>query len=142
MTVYLFSLLFSVGFIVVVLDLVRRQRLKEQYSLLWLLVGIGLLVVSSNTVVLEWTARMLDIKYAPAVLFLLGLIFCFALILHLTVVISRLSDRVLRLTQELTVLKAEQENQPQSTIQQTTTQQSTIHPETAAHANGERTAGI
>lgn len=109
MNVYWFSLLFSVGFILVVLDLVRRQRLKEQYSLLWLFVGAGLVIVSSNTAVLEWLAAMLDIKYAPAVLFLLGLIFCFALILHLTVVASRLSDRVLRLAQELTVLKAELE---------------------------------
>lgn len=107
MNVLWFSLLFSVGFIFVILDLVRRQRLKEQYSLLWLLIGLGFLVVSSNTKVLEWMALLLDIKYAPAVLFLLGLIFSFALILHLTVVISRLTDHVLRLTQEITVLKTE-----------------------------------
>lgn len=112
MNVIWFSLLFSVGFIVIVLDLVRRQRLKEQYSLLWLLIGIGFLSVSSNTNVLEWLAGLLDIKYPPAVLFLLGLIFSFALILHLTVVISTLTDRVLRLTQEITVLKAELEQQP------------------------------
>lgn len=107
MTVQYFALLFSLAFILVVLDLVRRQRLKEQYSLLWLAVGIGLVVVSSSTRVLEGLAAALDIKYAPAVLFLLGLIFCFALILHLTVVISRLTDRVLRLAQEITVLKTE-----------------------------------
>lgn len=107
MNVLWFSLLFSLGFIFVILDLVRRQRLKEQYSLLWLLIGLGFLVVSSNTKVLEWMALLLDIKYAPAVLFLLGLIFSFALILHLTVVISRLTDHVLRLTQEITVLKTE-----------------------------------
>lgn len=111
MTVYLFSLLFSIGFIVIVLDLVRRQRLKEQYSLLWLAVGLILLVFSSNKLVLEWLAALLDIKYAPAVLFLLGIVFCFGLILHLTVVTSRLSDRLLRLTQELTVLKAQLEQQ-------------------------------
>lgn len=107
MNVYWFSFLFSVGFIVVVLDLVRRRKLKEQYSLLWLLVGLGLLVTSSNTVVLEWMAALLSIQYAPAVLFLLGIIFCFVLILHLTVVTSRLSDRVLRLAQEVALLKAE-----------------------------------
>lgn len=111
MNVLWFSLLFSVGFIFVVLDLVRRQRLKEQYSLLWLLIGVGFLVVSSNTKILEWMALLLDIKYAPAVLFLLGLIFSFVLILHLTVVISRLTDHVLRLTQEITVLKAELKEQ-------------------------------
>ncbi|MFC4769328.1 DUF2304 domain-containing protein [Effusibacillus consociatus] len=109
MSVYWVSLLFSVGFIVVVLDLVRRQRLKEQYSLLWLAVGAGFVIMSSNTLLLERLAAFLDIKYAPAVLFLLGIIFCFVLILHLTVVTSRLTDQVLRLTQELTVLKTELE---------------------------------
>ncbi|GIM45591.1 hypothetical protein DNHGIG_11400 [Collibacillus ludicampi] len=105
MDVFVFAIAFSVVFIFVVLDLVRRKRLKEQYSLLWLLVGLVLIVLSSSRSLVEKMASYLHIYYAPSMLFLFGLIFCFTLILHLTVVISKLNDRVVRLTQEVALLK-------------------------------------
>ncbi|PWW00876.1 hypothetical protein DFQ01_11121 [Paenibacillus cellulosilyticus] len=105
MSIYILSIAFSVLFLVAVLELVRRQRLKEQYSLLWILFGVLLLVVSFNVHFLERVAEWLDVKYAPALLFLFGLLFCFAFILHLTLVVSKLTGQVLRLSQELAIMK-------------------------------------
>ncbi|MDA8234510.1 MAG: DUF2304 domain-containing protein [Clostridia bacterium] len=103
--VYFLAILFSLIFLLAVVDLVRRRRLKEQYSLLWLLVGFLMLFLSLSRVNLEMLAAWLDIKYAPAMLFLFGLIFSFILILHLTVVISKMSERVVILTQEFAILR-------------------------------------
>jgi Uncharacterized conserved protein len=107
MSIYIISITFSVLFLVAVFELVRRQRLKEQYSLLWILFGVVLLGVSFNVRFLERLAEWLDVKYAPALLFLFGLLFCFAFILHLTLVISKLTSQVLRLTQELAIMKGQ-----------------------------------
>ncbi|MDR9856043.1 DUF2304 domain-containing protein [Paenibacillus sp. VCA1] len=107
MNVYLLSILFSLVFLLTVLELVRRRKLKEQYSLLWILMGILLLVLSMNVKGMEKIAWWLHIEYAPALLFLFGLLFCFVFILHLTLVITKLSRQVLRLTQEITILKGE-----------------------------------
>ncbi|EFM11182.1 conserved hypothetical protein [Paenibacillus curdlanolyticus YK9] len=105
MSIYVLSIAFSIMFLVIIFELVRRQRLKEQYSLLWILFGVLLLVVSINVRFLERVAEWLDVKYAPALLFLFGLLFCFAFILHLTIVVSKLTSQVLRLTQELAIMK-------------------------------------
>ena len=103
--IYLFSILFSGAFLILILELVRRQKLKEQYSLLWILMGVLLLIISMNVGLVETLADWLNIEYAPALLFLFGLLFCFVFILHLTIVISKLNQQVLRLTQEITILK-------------------------------------
>ena len=88
-----------------VLELVRRQKLREQYSLLWIFFSLILVIISLDVSFVEWVADRLGVKYAPAVLFLFGLLFCFAFILHLTIVITRLTTQVLRLTQEIAILK-------------------------------------
>lgn len=103
--IYPLSILFSAAFLLTILELVRRQKLKEQYSLLWILMGILLLIISMNVRLVEKLAGWLNIEYAPALLFLFGLLFCFVFILHLTIVISKLNQQVLRLTQEVTILK-------------------------------------
>lgn len=108
MNIYVIAIVLASLFLLTVLELVRRQKLKEQYSLLWILFSVILLIVSINVTVIEWIADRLGVKYAPAVLFLFGLLFCFAIILHLTIVITRPSSQVLRLTQELTILKEQE----------------------------------
>ncbi|QCT02942.1 hypothetical protein E6C60_2229 [Paenibacillus algicola] len=107
MNVYILSVMFSIVFLVMIIELVRRRRLKEQYSLLWILMGFTLLIISVNVQGVERLASFLQIEYAPALLFLFGLLFCFVLILHLTLVITKLSAQVLRLTQEIAIMKGE-----------------------------------
>ncbi|MBO2942863.1 DUF2304 domain-containing protein [Paenibacillus sp. F411] len=107
MNVYILSVMFSIIFLVMIIELVRRRRLKEQYSLLWILMGFTLLIISVNVQGVERLASFLQIEYAPALLFLFGLLFCFVLILHLTLVITKLSAQVLRLTQEIAIMKGE-----------------------------------
>lgn len=99
------SIVLSAGLVFAVFYLMRRRLLREQYSLLWLLFGLILFILSLSTTLLEGAASLLGVKYAPALLFLVGIMVCLVLILHLTVVVSRLTERVIRLTQELGMAK-------------------------------------
>lgn len=105
--VYLISVLFSLFFLAIVINLIRRRKLKEQYSLLWIFVSILMLLFSLNRNSLEIIAAWLNIKYAPSMLFLFGLVFSFTLTLHLTTVVSKQSERIVNLTQDFAILRQE-----------------------------------
>jgi len=108
--IFFFAALFSLGFLVVVLEFVRSKKLKEQYSLLWLLIGIVMIVLALWRNLLNLLASWLGIYYPPSLLFIVGILFCFALILHYSVIISRLHTQNVRLAQEIGMLNKKLED--------------------------------
>ncbi|HET7318839.1 MAG TPA: DUF2304 domain-containing protein [Nitrospirota bacterium] len=97
----------SVALLVVVVELIRRGRLKERYSLLWLLAGGLLLFLSLSRRVLESLAGLFGIFYPPSLLFLLAFIFLLLITLHYSVVLSGLSEKNKQLAQEVALLRRE-----------------------------------
>lgn len=100
----------SGALLVVVIELIRRGRLKERYSLLWLLAGAVLLVLSASRGVLEYVSRMVGIFYPPSFLFLIAFLFLLLITLHFSVVLSSLSERSKKLAQELALVREELRN--------------------------------
>lgn len=91
----------------VVIELIRRGRLKERYSLLWLFACSVLLVFSVSRDLLEFVSRSLGIAYPPSFLFLLAFFFLLLITLHFSVVMSGFSEKNKKLAQELAILKQE-----------------------------------
>lgn len=85
---------------------VRRWRLKEQYSLLWLALSVAMVVPAAAPDLVEWFAARLDVIYAPSILFFLALAFVAVMLFHYSLEISRLSDQNRELAQELGLLRA------------------------------------
>lgn len=90
-----------------VLELVRRRRLREQYSILWLLASVVILVLASNRVLLDLLARAMKIAYPPSALFVVLLGFLLVITLHFSTVISRLTRDNESLAQEIAILRVE-----------------------------------
>jgi len=90
---------------VLVLELVRRRRLREDYSLLWLFVALVMIVVAAWRDLLHGLAALVGIAYPPNLLFLLALMFVFALLLYFSTVITRLALESKRLAQEVALLR-------------------------------------
>lgn len=103
--VYSLSVIFSLIFVLIIIELVKRNRLHEKYSLLWLLFSIVMIVLSGFPKILEEIAYILNVKYAPSLLFLVGFVFLILYSLSLTVIISKQADRIIKLTQEVSILK-------------------------------------
>ncbi len=97
----------SGSILLVVVELIRRGKLKERYSLLWLLAGGVLLVFSLSRELLEYSSRLIGIFYPPSFLFLLAFFFLLLITLHFSVVISGLSEKNKKLAQELALLRQE-----------------------------------
>lgn len=88
-----------------VLEMVRRRRLREEYSLLWLMTATVVLVVASSRGVLAWLASALGIAYPPSALLVIGLGFLSATTLHFSGVVSRLTEDNTALAQEIAILR-------------------------------------
>jgi hypothetical protein len=93
--------------LVAVIELIRRGRLKEKYSLLWLFAGGIMLFLSSSRGLLNYISHLLGVFYPPSVLFLFAFLFLLLITLHFSVVISGLSDKNKKLAQELSLLRQE-----------------------------------
>ena len=94
--------LILLGFIV---ELVRRRKLAEGYSLLWLLTGGVLLILAMWRELLHTFAEAVGVFYPPAALFLVGFIFFLLILLQFSVIISQLSQRNKRLAQQISLLQ-------------------------------------
>ncbi len=56
----------SVGFLFVLIMLINRRLLREQYSMLWLLFGVVMLILSVRVQIIDALADAVGIDYAPA----------------------------------------------------------------------------
>ena len=97
----------SVVLLLVVLELVRRRRLVEEYSLLWVVAALALIGVSLRRDILDSTARWLNVHYPPAVLVLLLIFIVFVASLCFSVILSRQQQQIERLIDETAILSAE-----------------------------------
>jgi len=96
----------SVGLLLVVLDLIRRRKLRERYALLWLATGVVLLVLSLWRSGLNTIADWVGVTgYPPAVLFAIAVLFILLVLLDYSTVISRLSDQNTVLAQRIGLLE-------------------------------------
>lgn len=100
----------SAFLIILLLELIRRNYLKERYSLLWLTTGGMFLILSLAIDLLGPIARFFGFKTVSNALLLAGIIFLVVIALGTTIAISRLSDRNKRLTQEIVLLKKKVED--------------------------------
>lgn len=109
MSIYPITAAAGLGFLLLTGELIRRRKIEERYALLWLLLGVVMTLFSFAPGLLDRLSRLLQVHYAPSLLFLLGLLFSLAFIMHLTMVISRMHRRVTRLAQEVAILQEELE---------------------------------
>lgn len=101
------SVTISAVLLVVVLELVRRHRLTEEYSLVWIACATGLLGLSLWRDSLDLVARRLGIFYPPALLILALAFFVFVICLSFSMAISRQRQQIERLVEDLALLDAE-----------------------------------
>ena len=101
------SIAATLALFVVVFELVRRRRLMERYALLWLFSTVVLLGLALWKQLLERVATAIGIFYAPSALFVVAFGFILVMLLHFSLVISRLSDQTKVLAQRVGLLQHE-----------------------------------
>ena len=101
------SLAVSVLLLLVVFELVRRRKLTEEYSFLWILCALALVLLSIRRQILDATARWLGVYYPPALLLMVLILMVFVASLCFSVIVSRQRQQIERLIEETAILAAE-----------------------------------
>jgi len=103
--IQIYSIVGSLLFLLFIFRLIKRRKLKEEYSILWLFVVSILLMFSVFRSVLEKFADLVGIYYAPTALLLFLLIGTVAILIHYSVIISKLSEQNKTLIQKVALLE-------------------------------------
>ena len=95
----------TLALFLLVFELVRRRRLMERYALLWLFSTVVLLGLAVWKHLLEEVASAIGIFYAPSALFVVAFGFILVILLHFSLVISRMADQTKVLAQRVGLLQ-------------------------------------
>lgn len=101
----IFFILTGVIFITFVYNKVRKNMLSEKESIFWMIGASGILVLGIQPKIINILANYLHIEYAPSLLFMVGIIFCIALIFRLTISTSILNQQTKELAQLIAILE-------------------------------------
>ncbi len=105
--IQIISIVASLSIFFVVVNLVRRRRLKTEYSLIWIMVSVTFIVFSFWRDGIDWLAKLFGIAYAPSVLFIILLVGIILLLIEFSIIISKQSERIKVLVQEIGLLRLE-----------------------------------
>jgi len=98
----------SIILLIITFELIRKEKLREEYSLLWLFTGAVILVFSiwPEYFLSRFFSQITGIFYLSAVV-LLAFMFLLLIVFHFSVVISKLTDLNKELAQKHALLELE-----------------------------------
>lgn len=99
----------AIAIFIIILELVRRRRLREEYSWLWLLTGTGLIVLTIRYELLVKISNLIGAVLPTSTLFFFGLMFLMLVCLQFSIRISKLTNQVKDLGQEIALLRSRTE---------------------------------
>jgi hypothetical protein len=119
--VTLFSICASTALLLYILEMVRRRKLREEYSILWLAGSVVILVLSLKQGWLIGIAHAAGIAYPPSFLFLVGILFILLILIHFSIAISKLHQMNKKMAQEIALMKEDALHRKDEQIDGTTT---------------------
>jgi hypothetical protein len=90
----------AVAFMVMILEMIRRGRLQERFSVVWLVAGLGMLAGAAFPGLLEFASDLMGVRDTNVALFSIVLLLLLGLALNFSVIMSRQAAQITRLAQE------------------------------------------
>jgi hypothetical protein len=100
----------ALAFMALVLDLIRRDRLQERFSVVWFVAGLGMLVGAAFPGLLTVVADVMGVRDTNVALFSVVLLLLLGLALNFSVIMSRQAAQITRLAQERALEKAREQS--------------------------------
>jgi hypothetical protein len=103
--IQIISLIGSLFFLIFIFELIRRKRIKEAYSILWLLFGLIFLFFSFWKNGLDYFSSIVGIYYPPAFLFLIMIVSIILILVQFSIIVSSQDEKIKKLAQEIAIMK-------------------------------------
>lgn len=92
-------------FLMIIIALIKRERLNLKYTLLWLFTGLVMLLIAVVPRIAGFVAEMMGVETPSNAVFMIGGLFILFIILSLTSIVSTQMLRIRRLTQTQAILE-------------------------------------
>jgi hypothetical protein len=99
----------AICFMLLILELIRRDRLQERYSVIWFVAGLGMLAGAAFPGLLKLVADLMGVRDTNVALFSIVLLLLLGLALNFSVIMSRQAAQITRLAQERAIEKAREQ---------------------------------
>jgi hypothetical protein len=99
----------AIFFMLMILEMIRRDRLQERYSVIWFVAGLGMLAGAAFPGLLEVVAELMGVRNTNVALFSIVLLLLLGLALNFSVIMSRQAAQITRLAQERAIEGADKQ---------------------------------
>ncbi|GAC1497654.1 MAG: hypothetical protein NVS2B15_20440 [Pseudarthrobacter sp.] len=132
----LVGFIFVLVILLIIFEMLRRRHLREKYAVIWMIIGIGVLVLVAFPQLLFWSSGVLGVKVPSNLLFAMAIVLLVSVCLHLSFEQSQAEDEIRVLAEEvgilrLKVLKLEESLAPGGKTDSDGTYTETLPPEPA-----------
>jgi len=103
--IQILSILFSFFLLVLIVFLIRKKKIREEYAILWIAIFFVFLILSLFRGIIDKISLLLGIQYQPASLFLILIACTFLLMFHFSLVISDLKKKINAMASALAILE-------------------------------------
>ncbi len=100
------ALVIAIVMVLAVLHMLRRGKLREKYTVLWLVVGGLTIVLGIFPQLLDWAASLVGIRVPANLLFALAIVLLVGVSLHVSRELTILEDETRILAEEVAILRA------------------------------------
>jgi hypothetical protein len=90
----------AIAFMLLILELIRRDRMQERYSVIWFVAGLGMLAGAAFPGLLKFVADAMGVRDTNVALFSIVLLLLLGLALNFSVIMSKQAAQITRLAQE------------------------------------------
>ncbi|KQQ80324.1 DUF2304 domain-containing protein [Pseudarthrobacter sp. SL88] len=126
----LVGFIFVLVILLIIFEMLRRRHLREKYAVIWIIIGIGVLVLVAFPQLLFWSSGVLGVKVPSNLLFAMAIVLLVSVCLHLSFEQSQAEDEVRVLAEEVGILRLKVLQLEESLAQGGTAAGNGTHPET------------
>jgi hypothetical protein len=98
---YILGITTSVLVLTVVIEALRRRRLRERHAVWWLIAGVLALIVSVFPVTLQWAADLLGVEVPTNLVFFVSIALLFLVCLQTAAELTDLEQKTRRLAEQV-----------------------------------------
>ena len=103
----IFAIFVSIFIFIIIINLVKNKKLKEEYSWLWLLTGFLIIIMVLWYDLLLMLTHLIGAVLPTTTLFIFSILFLICLALNFAIKISALTDQVKNLSQKVSLMEAD-----------------------------------
>jgi hypothetical protein len=103
------AFLLALAIVGLVVEMLRRKKLREKYAALWLIVGVATLILAAFPRLLNVVAEFVGVQLPSNLLFAMSILMLLGVCLHLSWEISVVEDETRTLAEEVAILRVQVE---------------------------------